>query len=70
MPKDTVKPNREIEDRLSDERRQECDQVSSKPENNRMKVFSRGIYQHGIGEMPTGGQSEPSSTEGESEECR
>jgi len=64
-PNVTAKPNKDIEVRISEDRRQECDQVSSKPENNKMKVFSRGMAVQGIGIMPAGGQRDPSSGEGE-----
>jgi len=44
--------------------------VSVAPEERRITVFKRGKCMKGIGEMPAGGQLEPSSILGEREQWR
>jgi len=44
--------------------------VTVKPETNKRIVFKSGIEEYEIGVIPAGGQNEPSSTLGESEECK
>lgn len=50
--------------------RLECEYVTVIPEVSKMKVLRRGRVKALRGRRPRGGQVEPSSTLGESEQCR
>jgi len=70
MPRPTEASSQREEEKVSEERNRECETVTVEAETSKTKVFSSGSDVQSKGKIPAGGQSEPSSTLGESEQCR
>jgi len=70
MPRPTEASSQNDEEFVNDVRNRECETVTVEAETSNTKVFSSGKDVQSKGEIPAGGHSEPSSTLGESEQCR
>jgi len=69
-PRATVRPSEKKEEAVNPDFREEWDQVTVAPEVSRTTVFNSGTWKADKDCRPRGGQQEPNSTLGESEQCR
>jgi len=69
-PRATVRPKEKKQVLVTPDFREEWDQVTVAPDERRTTVFSKGTWKADKDCRPRGGQHEPNSTLGESEQCR